>query len=104
MPGVLDILDRGDLCTPVLVILLLLWLGDHVADKGHRGCGRYLSILAFLVYGACAALGRPPRNGEDLLGITVRSLLAAGLVLGGSWVVLPVICMLYEHTVARLLQ
>lgn len=85
----LQILDDGDPCSIGVAILILLWFGHFLADPRQRRQGIGLAGVAFLAFGAFRYSVMPPDSGEDLQRLALRSLLAAGLILGLAWIVLP---------------
>src|SRR6266542_151871 len=92
-----DIINRGDLWSLAGVVFILLFLGKFIADERQKAWGLAVAILAFLAFGSIAFQNAPPENAENLFAITLRSLVAFGLALGMSWLVLPLIAGLWRH-------
>lgn len=84
----LDILE-GDLCSLSLVILLLLWAGHCLAEPRDQHAASLAATLALLAYAAFAWRRQPPSTAEELLALTVRALIAAGLALGLATIAAP---------------
>src|SRR5437660_3933188 len=89
----LDIINRGhaDVCPLTGVILIMVVLGRLVASERQKMCGVVLGIVGFLVYGAYALQEFPPKSAEHLFAIALRSLIVFGLVVGLSWLILPLV-------------
>lgn len=88
MDNLIRIIDQGDVCTLGFVVVLLLWVGRLMADQRQQYIGSILAA-AVLVLFAIRGLLQPITTAEGLLQVTVRSLVASGLTLGASWIVLP---------------
>src|SRR5437867_608183 len=93
MLNLLRILDQGDLCVLGLVVVILVMLGNQLAGETERRWARALGIVAFLAYGFTRLVGTPPRWAEELLEMTVRALVASGLVFGMALLIVPLAAM-----------
>ncbi len=89
----LDIINRGhaDVCPLTGVILIMVVLGRLIATERQKMCGVVFGIVGFLVYGGYALQEFSPKDGEHLFSIALRSLIVFGLVVGLSWLVLPLV-------------
>lgn len=95
---------EGDPCSLAGVILILLCLGNFVADEQERAYGLRIAILIFLAFGILASCYAPPRDAQTALTIAIRSVVAFGLALGFSWIVLPLVLRLSRILSRRLKQ
>lgn len=93
-------LELGDPCSLTLLALLLIFIGGKiVADKPHLYLwGLRLAVAGFVGFTAYQLLRYPFPQAEELLGFALRSLLAAGLILGVAWIILPLAGFIYAHT------
>lgn len=98
MDILLDIINDGDLCALPTFIVILLVVGGKVSTQTQQYLGGRLAVCGFVAYGVYGFLAFHPASAEALLGIGVRALLAAGLVLGLSWIILPLAAFVYAHT------
>lgn len=96
-------LELGDPCSLTLLALLLIFLGGKiVADKPHLYLwGLRLAVAGFVGFTAYQLLRYPFPQAEELLGFALRSLLAAGLVLGLAWILLPIISFFYQLVIGQ---
>ena len=100
----LDIVNQGDLCFVPLLVLVLLFVGSKISSETQQHLGSRLAIGGFMVYCVYGFLTFRPQKAEDLLWVAIRGLLAAGLVLGFSWLLLPVVAFLYHHSIGALVD
>ena len=99
----LDILEEGDYCTLGITVFILLWLGGMIADPTAKKFSGGIAVMCFVGYGVYALLEMPPKSGADVLGITLRSLIAFGGTLGLAWIILPVLLLAYRFTVGAMI-
>src|SRR5438445_778559 len=92
----LEILRTGDVCSLVVGILILVWLGHWFANQRQKSTGGVLAVLTFLAYGMYAWEEAPPHDAGHLLNLIIRSLLACGYMLGLAWLVLPLVMGLWQ--------
>lgn len=101
---VLRMVDAGDFCSLVLLIVILNAVGAKMA--GSRPDLRAWSIRvcagAFVAYCIYGYLRLHPETADDWIGITLRGLLAAGLVHGVVSIGFAVCGFLAQHLVAPL--
>ncbi len=86
----LEIVLTGDVCSLFGGILVLLFLGNLLADTRQKRAGVVLAVLGFLAFLAFAWGQTPPHNADRLFNL-LRSLLASGFTLGMAWLVLPLV-------------
>jgi len=93
MDTLLYMLDEGDACSLLCLLGVLAFVGAKMADASPvvYQWGWRLAAGAFVGYGLYAGLTFRPLDAEAWLRVVVRGLLAAGLALGPSWVVLSVL-------------
>ncbi len=104
MTAILDLV-QGDICsTLVLVLLLALVGGAMVGGKpALHQWGKRLAGAAFVAYGVYGSVVFRPADASEWTDVALRGLLAGGLVLGVSWIFLPVVAFGYRHTLGALL-
>jgi hypothetical protein len=102
----LDILDQGDCCHLLLLIGVLYLVGRHMVAQRPRliAWGLRLGAAAFLAYGISGCARFSPGSAADLWWIAVRGLLAGGLTLGLSWILLPVVAFAYAATIGSAVE
>ena len=88
---ILDIINRGDLCPLVGVILILFILGRLIASDRQKMWGIVIGVIAFLGYGGYALSEFPPRSADDVLMVSLRALIVFGLVVPLSWLILALV-------------
>lgn len=90
MQSLYDFVASADYCTSLALIAILTCLGHHLAQSWPDGYvwGPRSAVGAFLLYAAYGLGQDEPITVEGLLFLTLRALLAAGLVLGPAWIVL----------------
>jgi hypothetical protein len=94
----LSLLDDADIFSLAVLVGALCFLGSKVVDPERSAYrwGQRLAVAAFFLY---AALSLADSGPSQLLSVTFRGLIAAGLTLGTSWVVLPAVGWFYDRTV-----
>jgi hypothetical protein len=102
MRTVLDLLENGDPCSAVLLIALLAFLGAKVvaSHPSLRSWGFRTAVCVFIAFCVWRYLDSPSSDPNDLLTIALRGLLAAGLALGVTWILLPVLAFFFSATIA----
>ncbi len=92
MDAVLQILAEPDPCSLLGLIAVLCWVGSVMvaSRRDLHGWGYRLAAAGFVGYGLYAAFVEQPSDADGYLFIAIRSLFAAGWMLGGSWIVLAV--------------
>jgi hypothetical protein len=93
-----QLLPDSDICPLVMLIALLIWLGSfavHNSPKMQWFGVRVAFGCAFLTAVADLLKSGPTSAGE-VLRIVIRGLAAGGLVLGASWISLPVLTFAYR--------
>jgi hypothetical protein len=106
MTTLLDILDHGDPCSLLLLIVILTLLGRKmVMDQPVAYLwGLRLAAGAFVAYVAYAIIRFSAWSDEDLVRVALRGLLAAGLALGATWILLPTAAFACHYTVGTFLE
>ncbi len=97
----MDILPGNDVCSTGFLAATLIGVGGLMI-RGRRDLemiGQRIAIAAFLVFLLVRWGGREqlPRMGDVVFG----GLIVAGLALGASWIVLPILAFVHEHAVRR---
>ena len=97
----LDMIDRGDVCSLLILIAILACVGGKmVASRPDLKCwGTRLAGGAFVAYLVFGHIRFKVDTVQELIGLTLRGLLAAGLTLGLSWVNLAVSGFINEHLI-----
>lgn len=99
MEFLLELIVHGDLCSLILVAGLLCIVGRYVVrgDPAVQGWGMQLALIGFIAFGlfGMGRLSEPDANA--VLLVVMRALVAGGLTLGASWVVLPLVVLTYQH-------
>ncbi len=100
------IVESGDLCSLGFVILLLTFVGGRMVDRSPllQLWGWRLAAAAFVVYAAYAILLSRATDPAELAVVLIRAIIAAGLVLGLAWVLLPFAAFLIQTFGARPLR
>ena len=90
MTTLLYMLDDGDFFPMLMLIGVLALIGGKMADAAPpvRPWGWRIAAGAFVAYSVRGGLAFHPKDAGDWLHIVLRGLLAAGLALTVSWVLL----------------
>jgi hypothetical protein len=90
MDTFLKLINEPDIIWLLILIGLLAWIGAKMiaSQPDLERWGARLAAGAFVSYALYGFHRFQPTTTEDLVGIVVRGLFAAGLVLGLSWIVL----------------
>ena len=98
----LEMVDRGDPCALVFLIAILTCVGAKMVGSrlDLRSWGTRIASGAFVAYCVYGQISFHPGTAEDWIHITLRGLLAAGLVLGFSWINLAVSAFVNQHVIA----
>jgi len=93
MDSLFEIVHSGSLCALFLPVLLAIFVGHQIVDRHPRAraVGHALAWCALVAIALAECVIVPITDGGTLLEIMVRSLLGAGLMLGGAWILLPAI-------------
>jgi hypothetical protein len=80
----LDIVEQGDVCSTLVLIVILLVLGRHMATgrPAIESWGLRLAAGSFIAYVAYGGFSEQPGIAADWVAIVFRGLLASALVLG----------------------
>jgi len=99
MKDLLHIIDTGDVCALGLLILITIIAGAAMigANATLKLWGQRIAAGAFVLYFIYGFAQFEPSNAEDWVYIAFRGVLAAGLALGPSWIVLSIVGFVYEH-------
>lgn len=105
MPSVPLLNSDIDLSTFVLLGILLL-LGKQLVRRKPtlKDCGKRIASGLFFVFVAILVVERQPADAAAWIAILVRSLIFAGIALGGMWLLLPVVLFVYQNTFGLLFQ
>lgn len=102
----LNIFENGDLCSTLFLLLILNWIGGHVASSrpdlarwGWRG-----AIGALLVYVVFRVFTDTPTTPDELLWILLRALEVAAFVNAITWILLPVCVAVWSATGRSLVE
>lgn len=100
----MDVFVAGDLCSTLALLGVLGFLGTWMVGRRDslRTWGLRLGAAAFLGFGGHEAVTRRASTADRLLPIALETLIAAGFVVAGSWMLLPVTCWVHEHTLGAL--
>jgi hypothetical protein len=82
-----------------IVVVALVFLGHKMAS-GHAvayGWGLRLAALTFLGYGGYAAFQAEDLEQALTFAVLSRPAIAAGIVLGASWILLPILLFVYRN-------
>lgn len=106
MKTVLQLVDEGDFVALGVAIVILCFVGAKmVGDKSAaRTWGLRLAAVGFVAYFIYGCIKFRADDAGTLSSVAFRGLFAAGLVLGASWLVLPIIAFIYQRTVGVLLR
>lgn len=106
MHDIIDALNHADFCSAILLIALLTFVGQRmVAGENNLQCwGLRLAAVAFVGFCAHGCLSSRVADLQAWLEIAVRGVLAAGLMLGAAWILLPIGAFVYRHTIGLLLR
>ena len=99
MSTLLHMLDEGDFFPMLMLIGVLAYVGGKMADAAPpvRSWGWRTAAGAFVAYSIRGGLVFHPQDADDCLHIVLRGLLAAGLALTVSWVLLSVASFVLWH-------
>jgi hypothetical protein len=88
----LQLIDNADPCSLLFLITLLLGIGVRFSggDRNVQIWGIRIAAFTFLAYAAHAMYSSLPLTTADWITLVIRSLTAAGLVLGPAWILLAV--------------
>lgn len=84
-----DILHQGDLCSLGLTLAILLWVGHRLRGRSDERISVGCAGLAFLGYAVYDFKSSRWLDANELLHLAIRSLVAAGFVLGLAWICVP---------------
>jgi hypothetical protein len=106
MNTVLSILNTGDACSLIALLVILVFVGGKMVEERPDlfRWGLRFSTLAFLAYGTYACFQLKPTTAEALLRITLRALMAGGLAMGPSWIALSVASFLRRYSLDLVLE
>lgn len=101
----LNMIEDGDLCSSLFLLLVLYWIGGHVVNSrpelarwGWRGAvGVLVTYVAFRVFTDA------PTTSDEMLWILLRGLLAAAFMTALTWILLPVCIAMWSATGGRFL-
>lgn len=99
----LNIIEDGDLCSSLFLLLILYWIGGHVVNS-YPGLARWgwrVALGVFLNYVAFRVITLAPTTPEELLWIVLRGLMAAAFVSALTWILLPVCMAIWTATGRR---
>ena len=106
MNAVLESLNLED-AVPLALLVSILWVvGSQMAKEysiAQVGAKR-IAACGFVAYAIAGIAMWAPDSIGEVLEIVVRALLAGGLLMGMSLVLLPIIAVLYRNTIARALN
>jgi hypothetical protein len=90
MTALLQTLDEGDFMTILIVIGILAWVGGMMAHPGTaiRHWGWRMAGAGFVAYAIYAGVVLRPQEPEQWIHILLRGLLAGGLLMTLSWILL----------------
>lgn len=93
MTTILDIVNRGDVCSILCFVAILAVVGSKMVEQHPllRVSGWRLAIAAFLIYCAHAGFTFRPTNAQGWLWVVFRGLLAGALTLPLSWIGMSVL-------------
>ena len=97
----LNIIEDGDLCSSLFLLLVLFWIGSHVVNSRPELArwGWRVALGVFLTYVAFRVITLAPTTPEELLWIMLRGLMAAAFVSALTWILLPVCIAIWIWTV-----
>lgn len=106
MQPVLNLLDDSDFLSLGALIGVLCFVGGKMVTPPSRvhAWGLRLAAAAFVAYGIHGYVSLKPDDANTLLSIAFRGLFAAGLVLGISWIVLPILAFVYDNTLGLVMK
>lgn len=101
-----ETLEYGDTFPQLLFTVVLLLVGQHaIADRPRlRLAGLWIALLAFLAFIARLVVLHGVSDPWILTAAAIRGLLAAGLITGLSWLVLPLLALFYESLIEPVLR
>lgn len=95
------VIEASELFPSLALLLIFLFIGQQVAGE-HPTCirlGQLLGVGTFVLYVASRICVDNGVSAQRLIGITLRGLLAAGLVAAMAWIVLPIVVQLQSFAV-----
>ena len=99
----MDIFLDGDICSLGFLIVVLLAVGGTMIKSrpdldqwGHR-----LAAVAFVAYVIVGGIETKGDEASDWAALAFRGLFAAGFVLGVTWIALPILAFIHQHTIRR---
>jgi len=97
----MSLLHDGDVCSVGFLILILLAFGGMMVHgrPDLDQWGRRLAAAAFVAYLILVGIETHAEKAEQWAALAFRGLFAAGLVMGGAWVVLPILAFVHRHAV-----
>ena len=101
MTSPIQLIESSNPLTLIFVIWILAHVGHRIVQEEPRWhkWGLQLSALAFVAFGLYQVIHDPPSAADDLLPMLLQSLAFGGLVLGVSWILLPVVGVLIDRTI-----
>ena len=99
MTDIFQLIDDGDFFSLAFLMLFLGIVGGRFVDgkPALQAWGKRLAGAAFICYVLHSALTSRPDSASDCLGVVVRAMFAACLVLGAAWVFLGSIEFVYRY-------
>jgi hypothetical protein len=102
MESILNLIDEGNFISLLLLIGVVAFVGQKMVESQptlHQW-GWRLAAGAFIAYAVYAGVGQQPADPEDWISVVLRGLLAGGLALGLSWIILSAAFFVLHHPVS----
>lgn len=102
----LNLIENGDICSSVFLLLVLAWIGAIVARSRPESApwGRRCALGVLLTYVAFRICTFSPTAPDELLWILLRGMLAAAFAASLTWILLPVGMTMWSFTGRRLIS
>ena len=93
MTFIINFIDDGDPFSLLCLAAILAFVGAKMAssESSIRQWGWRMAAGSYVMFGVYAGYTLKPTSASDLVQIAFRGLLAAGIALGVTWIILPIV-------------
>lgn len=99
MNYVTDLIDDGDLCALIFVVIIMVAIGQRLVQgrPNSQLWGLRIAAANFLVFAVVRGVELAASTADDLLSALIVGLLASALLLGPTWIVLAILEFSHER-------
>ena len=100
MNSLIELIEQGDFLTLLFMAAVLYYVGQMAVanDPQSKRRGQGIFLVSFVAYGLLEISRYGIQDAEGLLSIIFRGLIAAGMLLGISWILLSTSAFLFSPT------